>query len=217
MQHSIHRQTRHRLDARLVGDVLAVRIHRVDGDIQLVGNLLAAQSPRHKHQHLRLALAQLVALLAAFRLRLAALTHQLRHSAAALADVEHRLEQRQHLRIYILIHQRHNRHIRPCLLQRHHLHPCGGVQQRGVQQQDVGLLPHQPLRHIHGHFPQRSLQHKLVAQQRLQPLADNVRGLHHQHLCQRFHPSLLFSGTVSGLGIPQSGSLLCSRQSHRSS
>lgn len=93
MKQSINRQTGHRLDARLVGDVLAMGVHRMDGDIQPIGNLLAAQPLAHQHKHFGLSIAQLVTLICRLgQIGHCAFTQQLRHMVAGLTNIQHRLE-----------------------------------------------------------------------------------------------------------------------------
>lgn len=63
MQHGIDSQARNRLDARFVGNVFAVGVNGMDGNIEFVGNLLTAVALGHQYQHFRLAVAEIVVLL----------------------------------------------------------------------------------------------------------------------------------------------------------
>ena len=63
LQHRVHSQASHRLDARLAGDALAMGVHRIDSNIQSCGYLFAAQALCHQFEDILLALGELIVFL----------------------------------------------------------------------------------------------------------------------------------------------------------
>ncbi len=55
IHHGIEREARHALDAQLSSNVLAVREHRVDADVQFLCNLLVDLARGNESQHVNLA------------------------------------------------------------------------------------------------------------------------------------------------------------------
>ena len=87
MKHGIDCQAGDGLDASLVGNILAVGVDGVAGDMQAVGYLLAAATLRHKQQYLGLAVAEFVILFDYVAFGLATFAQALCHMATLFSDV----------------------------------------------------------------------------------------------------------------------------------
>ena len=194
MDHGVDGEAGDGLDAGLVGDVLAVGVDGMDGDVELVGDFFAAQAFGDEDEDIGLAVAELVVVGGLLMGRvldgLGSGLEQGEQGAAGEANVDGELEVADEVGLDILIDEGDDGHHGVLLGEGEELLLDGTGQQCWVDDQHIGAQDRQSVIEIRG-IVQGS--QEVVAARMLEDgaesLNDNFGGFDDEDRDERFHCS----------------------------